>query len=77
MGLGACMMMNCDRKKLMEYLELDEDQFSISMVIALGVPKEQVVIEEIKEDNIIYWRDKNEVHHVPKRSLEEVLIKQE
>ena len=35
------------------------------------------VIEEIKEDNIIYWRDENEVHHVPKRSLEEVLIKQE
>ena len=47
------------------------------MVIALGVPKEQVVIEEIKEDNVVYWRDENAVHHVPKRSLEEVLIKQE
>lgn len=77
MGLGGCMMMNCDRKKLMEYLELDEDRFAISMVIALGVPKETVVIEEMKDDNVVYWRDENAVHHVPKRSLEEVLLKQE
>ncbi len=76
-GLGGCMMMNCDRKKLMQYLELDEKRFVISMVIALGVPKEIVTIDEIKDDNIVYWRDENEVHHVPKRSLEEVLVKQE
>lgn len=77
MGLGGCMMMNCDRKKLLNYLELDEERFVISMVIALGVPKEIVVIEEIENDDIVYWRDENAVHHVPKRSLEEVLVKQE
>ena len=51
--------------------------FSKASEKVFGEAKEQVVIEEIKEDNIIYWRDENEVHHVPKRSLEEVLIKQE
>lgn len=77
MGLGGCMMMNCDRKKLMNYLELDESRYAVSMVIALGVPKETVVMNEIQNDDIVYWRDENEVHHVPKRTLQEVLVKQE
>lgn len=77
MGLGGCMIMNCERTKLMQYLELDSDRFAVSMIIALGVPKEIVVMDEIVNDDIVYWRDENEVHHVPKRSLEEVLLKQE
>ena len=47
----------------------------LSLVIALGKPRETVIIEECKdEDDIRYWRDDNEVHHVPKRSFKSCLL---
>jgi hypothetical protein len=41
----------------------------------LGKPVENVIIEDIKESNVKYWRDKNKNHHVPKRSLKELIIR--
>lgn len=47
----------------------------LSLVIALGKPRETVIIEECKDDDDIrYWRDENEVHHVPKRSFQSCLL---
>jgi hypothetical protein len=44
-------------------------------VLAFGYPAEEVVLEPVGPDgNTTYWRDESGVHHVPKRSLEEVLI---
>jgi len=39
----------------------------------LGKPAEQVVIEDLKDNNVKYWRDENQVHHVPKRKLDELI----
>lgn len=75
MGYGGCMLMNIKRAELMEIFGLDPERFAISMVIALGVPAEDVRIVPVKEGDIKYYRDKNQVHYVPKRSLEEVLVK--
>lgn len=76
MGFGGCFLMNVQRGKLADVLGLDQERFAISMVIALGVPKEEVVLTEIGEDgDIEYYRDENQVHYVPKRSHEEVLVK--
>ena len=45
------------------------------LVLALGKPAEQVVLDTVGDDgDTRYWRDENEVHHVPKRSLEELII---
>lgn len=44
-------------------------------MLALGYPKEQIVIDDISADgDIKYYRDENEVHHVPKKVLEDILL---
>jgi hypothetical protein len=50
-------------------------RFKILLVIAIGKPMEKAVIEEVgQDDNIRYWRDQNDVHHVPKRNLEDIIV---
>ena len=45
------------------------------MIIALGKPKEVVILEELDNDKgIKYYRDADGVHHVPKRKLEELIL---
>lgn len=74
--LGGCIIANIDRNKLREKLNIIE-QYEISLVLALGYPKEEVVIETINDSgDIKYWRDKNQVHHVPKRTLDQLIIKE-
>lgn len=73
-GLGGCIIANINREKLAEELDLDE-KYEIALVVALGYPKEEVVIETINESgDIKYWRDENEIHHVPKISLDELIL---
>src|SRR6056297_4304073 len=68
-GFGGCIIASVDRDKLREYLEL-ESHYEILLVIALGKPRETVVLNDVKEDgDIRYWRDENRIHHVPKRKL--------
>ncbi|NQS70667.1 MAG: nitroreductase family protein [Desulfobulbaceae bacterium] len=47
----------------------------IVLVVALGYPAEEVVLEELRAGgDIRYWRDTAGVHHVPKRPLQDVLL---
>jgi len=51
------------------------EHFEILLVIALGKPRETVVIEAVgPSGDIKYWRDAQSVHHVPKRSLDELIV---
>ncbi len=73
-GFGGCIIGSVNRKKLQESLEIPE-HLDILYVLALGKPKEEVVIEELGEDgDIKYWRDKDGVHHVPKRELSDLIL---
>ena len=73
-GFGGCILSSVNKKQLKEILHLD-DNIKIIQVIALGKPKEEVIIEEMKNNDIKYWRDDKQVHHVPKRNLDEIIIK--
>ncbi|MFT5750413.1 MAG: nitroreductase [Ancylomarina sp.] len=72
-GYGGCILRAFKEKNIRELLNISED-YSIIQVVALGKPKEKVVLEEMKDENIKYWRDENGVHHVPKRILEDLVI---
>jgi nitroreductase len=73
-GLGGCMIGSIKKAKLRKALKISP-QYEILLVIALGKPKEKIVLEEVDKDvSIKYWRDKKNVHHVPKRKLDDIII---
>ncbi len=73
-GLGSCWIGAFSRPKLREILEIPE-QFEIDTMIALGYPAEAPVVEEMDEPDgsIEYWLDADDLLHVPKRPLEDIL----
>lgn len=75
-GYGGCILASVnERDKLSASLELP-DNLLILLVLALGVPKESVVIDPLGTDgDIKYWRDADGVHHVPKRSMDELIVR--
>lgn len=74
-GLGSCMLASVSRPKLYKILGIDPERFDIAMVFAFGYPKEHVVLEEAVDGNVAYYRTEDGTHHVPKRPLDEVLIR--
>jgi nitroreductase len=73
-GLAGCMLGSIDRNALRDSLSIPS-QLKILLVLAIGKPREQVVLETIGSDNSIrYWRDNEGVHHVPKRKLEDIIV---
>lgn len=73
-GLGGCMLGSFDNAKIKAELGLDNN-IDIVLAIALGKPSETVVLEEMeKTDSVNYYRDAKDVHHVPKRKLEDIII---
>jgi nitroreductase len=73
-GLGGCIIGSIQREALRTLLGI-ETRYEILLALALGRPKEQVVLEDLPEDgDVRYWRDANGIHHVPKRSLEDLII---
>ncbi len=75
LGLGGCIFGSIDRNKLREQFCVEE-HLEILLVVAIGKPAERVVIEAVAQDGSIkYYRDNNDIHHVPKRALEDIIIK--
>jgi len=72
--LAGCMIGSIDRKALGAALDVP-DRYKILLVVALGKPRETIVIEEAgPQGNVKYWRDETGVHHVPKRPLQELIV---
>ncbi len=73
-GLGGCIIAAINKPILRKALEIP-DHYEIHFVLALGKPIEKVVLDPIEPGNDIkYWRDAENVHHVPKRQLKDIII---
>lgn len=73
-GLGGCMIGSVKRAELTAALNIPP-QFEILLVLALGKPVETVVVDPLPADGSVkYWRDDQQVHHVPKRSLDDIIL---
>ena len=73
LGYGGCIIASVKREKLSQLLKL-ESHLEIIQVIALGKPREEIVIDDLKDNMYKYWREENGRHHVPKRTLDELII---
>ncbi len=58
---------------LMEWVDLA--RLSASAANLQPLKYEEIVIEPLNDDgDIRYWRSADRIHHVPKRSLEEMIV---
>ena len=77
-GLGACMHKSYDACLGAE-LGLEGLGLDVALVLSVGERGEKVVLERAgvgaaQSHGLTYWRDPDRSHHVPKLSLEELLV---
>ena len=73
-GLGGCMIGSFRKPELKALLKLPEE-IEPNLAVALGKPAEKVVLTEVGPDgDTRYYRDGNDVHYVPKRRLEDIVL---
>ena len=72
-GIGGCMIGAFNASEVKQALNLD-DRYAPQLLIALGKPAENIVLTEAVAGDVGYWRDEENVHHVPKRKLEDLIL---
>ncbi len=72
-GIGSCWIGSLQRENLRSLLDIEE-RYEIDTIIAFGYADEKSVSEDADGD-IKYYRDENDVHHVPKKTLTELVLK--
>ncbi|MGX8851679.1 nitroreductase family protein [Amedibacillus sp. YH-ame10] len=73
MGLGGCMIGNFKVEDIQKTLHLKEGIYP-HLILAIGKPDEEVIITDVQDQKTNYYRDEEDRHYVPKRSLEDLLI---
>ncbi len=72
-GLGGCMLASVKKDVLAKILSLPE-KLAIALVIALGKPVEKIILEDVAPGGSIkYYRDPSKTHHVPKRTVKDLI----
>ena len=73
MGLAGCIFGAINKPKLKQSCDIPAE-LDILLVLAIGKPAEKIVLEQVgPEGDIEYWRDEQQIHHVPKRILEDII----
>jgi len=71
-GLGCCMIGAFKRKETALLLGVEESD--VKLVLAFGEPDEERRLADRREDgSLTYYRDENDVHCVPKITLDEAI----
>lgn len=73
-GIAACMIGSFNKEKASELFALP-DNIKPRLFIALGKPAETVEVVDIKNGDVKYYRESKVKHIVPKRTLDELLVK--
>jgi nitroreductase len=73
-GMGGCIMGSIRREALRNEFMIPS-KYEILLILALGKPIERVIIDEIQNGDVKYWRDNDRTHHVPKRNLDDLILK--
>lgn len=73
-GVGSCIMGAIDRPALTKLLALP-DGVQLCYMVALGYPTHESHVVEMPDDSVKYYLDEDRNYCVPKRSMEEVLLK--
>lgn len=72
--LGGCMIGNFKPDEVKESLKLSDNLVPV-LIVAFGKPSEKIVLTDVEADGVTkYYRDANDVHFVPKRKLEDIII---
>lgn len=73
MGFGGCMIGAFNKEDVRNELNLDE-KYEVNLILAMGKPCENIVITDATDGKVQYYRDDNDVHYVPKRTLNDLII---
>ncbi len=74
MGLSSCWLGAIDRRMIKEELNLSDNLY-VSYLLAIGYGAQESKTYTIKDNDVKYYEDENGKIHVPKRSLDEIIIK--
>ncbi len=72
-GLATCWLGAINRDNIHKILALPDD-LRVAYLLAVGYPKQESVICGMSDGGVKYYEDENGVIHVPKRSLEDIII---
>lgn len=72
-GLGCCMIGAFNAAEIKKVLNLDK-RYAPQLLIAVGKPAEEIVLVDAVDGDVGYYRDANNVHYVPKRKLEDLIL---
>jgi nitroreductase len=70
-GLGGCIFASVDKNQIHKLFPISAN-YQLLYAIAIGKPKEKIVLET--SNDVKYWRDEHDVHYVPKRNWQELII---
>ena len=73
-GIGCCIIKAFNQEKASALLQVPEE-FQLALVLGLGVAVEERNVVPVPENgSLTYFRDEKNVHYVPKRSREELIM---
>ncbi len=72
MGLGGIMIGNFSPDSVAEVTGFPENIKPL-LIVALGKPDEEIILTDVVDGKTAYYRDQEDRHYVPKRTLEDLI----